>query len=83
MVHNATLMLALRFLQAIGVCAAAVTWQAMVADYYPAQRTNRIFATIMPLVGLSPALAPLLAAGCWCTSSGKPSSPPCSPSLCC
>ncbi|MFP2006217.1 purine nucleoside transporter PunC [Klebsiella pneumoniae] len=59
-VHNATLMLALRFLQAIGVCAAAVTWQAMVADYYPAQRTNRIFATIMPLVGLSPALAPLL-----------------------
>ena len=56
-VHNATLMLALRFLQAIGVCAAAVTWQAMVADYYPAQRTNRIFATIMPLVGLSPALA--------------------------
>ncbi|MBN0764388.1 hypothetical protein JTM21_38625, partial [Pseudomonas aeruginosa] len=35
----------------------------MVADYYPAQRTNRIFATIMPLVGLSPALAPLL--GSW------------------
>lgn len=82
-VHNATLMLALRFLQAIGVCAAAVTWQAMVADYYPAQRTNRIFATIMPLVGLSPALARCWAAGCWCTSSGKPSSPPCSPSLCC
>ncbi len=50
-------------LQAIGVCAAAVTRQAMVADYYPAQRTNRIFATIMPLVGLSPALAPLL--GSW------------------
>lgn len=39
-VHNATLMLALRFLQAIGVCAAAVTWQAMVTDYYPAQRTK-------------------------------------------
>ena len=57
--------------------------QAMVADYYPAQRTNRIFATIMPLVGLSPALARCWAAGCWCTSSGKPSSPPCSPSLCC
>ncbi len=82
-VHNAILMLALRFLQAIGVCAAAVTWQAMVTDYYPAQRTNRIFATIMPLVGLSPALAPLLVAGYWCTSSGKPSSPPCLPSLCC
>lgn len=62
-VRNATLMLVLRFVQAIGVCAAAVTWQAMVTDYYPAQRTNRIFATIMPLVGLSPALAPLL--GSW------------------
>lgn len=62
-VQNATMMLALRFVQAIGVCAAAVTWQAMVTDYYPAQRTNRIFATIMPLVGLSPALAPLL--GSW------------------
>ncbi|HCR58314.1 MAG TPA: Bcr/CflA family multidrug efflux MFS transporter [Raoultella sp.] len=62
-VEDATLMLTLRFVQAIGVCAAAVTWQAMVTDYYPAQRTNRIFATIMPLVGLSPALAPLL--GSW------------------
>ncbi|MGQ4686159.1 purine nucleoside transporter PunC [Klebsiella aerogenes] len=62
-VRDATLMLVLRFVQAIGVCAAAVTWQAMVTDYYPTQRTNRIFATIMPLVGLSPALAPLL--GSW------------------
>lgn len=62
-VRDATTLLVLRFVQAVGVCAAAVTWQAMVADYYPAQRTNRIFATIMPLVGLSPALAPLL--GSW------------------
>lgn len=62
-VRDTSLMLALRFIQALGVCAAAVTWQAMVTDYYPAQRTNRIFAAIMPLVGLSPALAPLL--GSW------------------
>ena len=62
-VRDGTTLLVLRFVQAIGVCAAAVTWQAMVTDYYPAQRTNRIFATIMPLVGLSPALAPLL--GSW------------------
>ena len=40
--------------------------QALVTDYYPASRTNRIFATIMPLVGLSPALAPLL--GSWITA---------------
>lgn len=62
-VHDATWLLVLRFIQAVGVCAAAVTWQALVTDYYPASRTNRIFATIMPLVGLSPALAPLL--GSW------------------
>lgn len=59
-VRDAAWLLALRFIQAVGVCAAAVTWQALVTDYYPASRTNRIFATIMPLVGLSPALAPLL-----------------------
>lgn len=62
-VRDATWLLALRFVQAVGVCAAAVTWQALVTDYYPANRTNLIFATIMPLVGLSPALAPLL--GSW------------------
>ena len=62
-VRDGTTLLVLRFVQAVGVCAAAVTWQAMVTDYYPAHRTNRIFATIMPLVGLSPALAPLL--GSW------------------
>ncbi len=62
-VQDAVWLLVLRFVQAVGVCAAAVTWQALVTDYYPAQRTNRIFATIMPLVGLSPALAPLL--GSW------------------
>lgn len=62
-VRDATMMLVLRFIQAVGVCAATVTWQAMVTDYYPAHRVNRIFATIMPLVGLSPALAPLL--GSW------------------
>lgn len=62
-VRDATTLLALRFVQAVGVCAAAVSWQTLVTDYYPAQRVNRIFATIMPLVGLSPALAPLL--GSW------------------
>ncbi|EOS4876649.1 purine nucleoside transporter PunC [Escherichia coli] len=62
-VENAAMLLVLRFVQAVGVCAAAVIWQALVTDYYPSQKVNRIFATIMPLVGLSPALAPLL--GSW------------------
>lgn len=62
-VENVTQLLVLRFIQAVGVCSAAVSWQALVTDYYPAHRASRIFATIMPLVGLSPALAPLL--GSW------------------
>lgn len=62
-VENVTQLLILRFIQAAGVCSAAVSWQALVTDVYPARRASRIFATIMPLVGLSPALAPLL--GSW------------------
>lgn len=53
----------LRFIQAIGVCSAAVTWQAIVVDRYRDGKANRVFASIMPLVALSPALAPLL--GAW------------------
>lgn len=54
-------LLSLRLLQAIGVCAPAVIWQAMVIQRYPT-RSQQIFATIMPLVALSPALAPQLGA---------------------
>ncbi|WP_316819170.1 purine nucleoside transporter PunC [Pedobacter nyackensis] len=55
-------LLLLRVVQAIGVCAAAVCWQALVVERYPREETNRIFATIMPLVALSPALAPVMGA---------------------
>lgn len=54
-------LLLLRLIQAIGVCAPAVIWQAMVMQRYSA-RSQQIFATIMPLVALSPALAPQLGA---------------------
>ncbi|MEN5015660.1 purine nucleoside transporter PunC [Erwinia sp. Eh17-17] len=62
-VESAPWLLALRFVQAVGVCAAAVSWQALVVDRYSGPQANRVFATIMPLVALSPALAPLL--GAW------------------
>ncbi len=62
-VTDVRMMLALRFVQAVGVCAAAVSWQALVVDRYPQAQANKVFATIMPLVALSPALAPLL--GAW------------------
>ncbi|MFS2223636.1 purine nucleoside transporter PunC [Pantoea sp. B65] len=63
LVQDATLLLVLRFIQAVGVCSAAVSWQALVVDRYHGAQANRVFATIMPLVALSPALAPLL--GAW------------------
>ncbi|OWF86053.1 Bcr/CflA family multidrug efflux transporter [Yersinia kristensenii] len=62
-VETATQLLVLRFIQAVGVCSAAVSWQALVVDRYHSSKVNRVFATIMPLVALSPALAPLL--GAW------------------
>lgn len=62
-VESARWLLAMRFVQAVGVCAAAVSWQALVVDRYSGPQANRVFATIMPLVALSPALAPLL--GAW------------------
>ncbi|MDL4913945.1 MAG: purine nucleoside transporter PunC [Enterobacterales bacterium endosymbiont of Blomia tropicalis] len=65
-VTDVIFMLALRFIQAVGVCAAAVSWQALVVDRYPQARANKVFATIMPLVALSPALAPLF--GAWLIS---------------
>ncbi|CQH29236.1 purine nucleoside transporter PunC [Yersinia frederiksenii] len=62
-VETALQLLILRFIQAVGVCSAAVSWQALVVDRYRDGKANRVFATIMPLVALSPALAPLL--GAW------------------
>ncbi|QHF43840.1 Bcr/CflA family multidrug efflux transporter [Pseudomonas sp. S35] len=61
-VETAAQLLGLRFMQAIGVCCAAVSWQALVIDRYPADKAHRVFASIMPLMSLSPALAPLLGA---------------------
>ncbi|KAA8716963.1 purine nucleoside transporter PunC [Morganella psychrotolerans] len=61
-------LLLLRFVQAVSVCSAAVTWQALVIDRYDSHRAQRVFAAIMPLVALSPALAPLL--GAWLLNHG-------------
>lgn len=52
-------LLTLRFIQAFGVCAPAVIWQAMAISRYQ-DKSQHIFATIMPLVALSPAIAPQL-----------------------
>ncbi|TKB48866.1 Bcr/CflA family multidrug efflux MFS transporter [Ferrimonas sediminicola] len=53
-------LLTLRALQALGVSAAAVIWQAMVVGEKSDREAQRLFASIMPLVALTPALAPQL-----------------------
>ncbi|QDJ13206.1 Bcr/CflA family multidrug efflux transporter [Mergibacter septicus] len=60
--RNIQLFLIARFLQALGACSATVIWQAVVVDRYPNKISEHIFATIIPLVALSPALAPLAGA---------------------
>ncbi|QAV24470.1 purine nucleoside transporter PunC [Proteus hauseri] len=67
-VDSATSLLAMRFLQAFGVCSAAVIWQALVIDRFDESRSQHVFALIMPLVALSPALAPLI--GAWFLQHG-------------
>ncbi len=59
LIDNVWELLGLRFIQAIGVCAPAVIWQAIVIKRYSSS-SQQIFATLMPLVALSPALAPQL-----------------------
>ncbi|MFT6984774.1 MAG: Bcr/CflA subfamily drug resistance transporter [Psychromonas sp.] len=49
-----------RFIQAVGACGSTIIWQAFVIEKYDSKTSQRVFATIMPLVALSPALAPLL-----------------------
>jgi Bcr/CflA subfamily drug resistance transporter len=51
-----------RFIQAAGACGSTIIWQAFVMEKYDAKTSQKVFATIMPLVALSPALAPLLGA---------------------
>ncbi|MGF1692926.1 purine nucleoside transporter PunC [Photobacterium kagoshimensis] len=62
MAPNVEILLFTRFLQALGACSATVVWQAVVIDRYEGKVSERVFATIMPLVALSPALAPLAGA---------------------
>ncbi|QIR14684.1 purine nucleoside transporter PunC [Shewanella aestuarii] len=51
-----------RFFQAIGVCSASVIWQALVIEKYDADESQKVLSNIMPLVALSPAVAPLIGA---------------------
>ena len=53
-------LVALRFLQALGGCAAAVAAMAMVRDFFAPEESARIFSLLMLILGVSPLLAPTI-----------------------
>jgi MFS transporter, DHA1 family, multidrug resistance protein len=59
-VTEINIFIGLRFLQAVGSCAATVTSVAMVRDLFPVKDIPKIFSKLMLIVGLSPMLAPTI-----------------------
>lgn len=57
-VHTIDSLVALRFVQAIGSCAAAVASIAMVRDLFPVKDNAKVFSLLMLVVGVSPMIAP-------------------------
>jgi DHA1 family bicyclomycin/chloramphenicol resistance-like MFS transporter len=57
-VHNIDQLIALRFVQAIGSCAAAVASVTLVRDLFPVKDSAKVFALLMLVVGVSPMVAP-------------------------
>src|SRR3954452_21973274 len=52
--------IALRFVQAIGGCAAQVAALAMVRDFFPARESAKVFSLLFLIIGVSPLLAPTI-----------------------
>ncbi|MGX1850110.1 multidrug effflux MFS transporter [Streptomyces sp. NPDC055299] len=57
---NIAVFAAARLLQALGAGAGLVLARAIVGDLYGQQTAARVFTTIMPVVGASPAISPLM-----------------------
>jgi len=53
-------LIALRFIQAVGSCAAGVAAMAMVRDLFPVEENAKVFALLMLVVGASPMVAPTI-----------------------
>lgn len=59
-VSNIDTFILLRFIQAIGSCAATVASVAMVRDLFPVKDIPKVFSLLMLVLGLSPMLAPTI-----------------------
>ncbi len=61
------MLVAMRFIQAIGACAATVAANAMVRDLFPVEDNAKVFSMLMLILGVSPIIAPT--AGSYITST--------------
>ena len=52
------MLVAVRFIQAIGACAATVAANAMVRDLFPVEENAKVFSMLMLILGVSPIIAP-------------------------
>ncbi|MDB5017859.1 MAG: Bcr/CflA family drug resistance efflux transporter [Mucilaginibacter sp.] len=57
-VTSIEMLIALRFIQAVGSCAAGVASMAMVRDIFPVKDNAKIFALLILILGVSPMIAP-------------------------
>lgn len=57
-VHQLDMLIGLRFVQALGSCAATVGAVVLVRDLFPARDSARVFALLMLVMSVSPLLAP-------------------------
>ncbi|WP_314153999.1 multidrug effflux MFS transporter [Rouxiella badensis] len=53
-------LLALRLAQAVGASASIVLGRAIIGDLFSKEEAGKIFLTLFPIVGMSPALAPMI-----------------------
>lgn len=60
LVQSADMLIALRFLQALGGCAGMVASRAMVRDLFSVEDNAKVFSMLMLVVGVSPIIAPTL-----------------------
>ncbi|HEX7673626.1 MAG TPA: multidrug effflux MFS transporter [Bdellovibrio sp.] len=56
--HNVETLIAFRFIQALGGCAASVSAVAMVRDFFSIKESSKVFSLLVLILGASPLLAP-------------------------
>ena len=58
--NSIEMLIALRFVQAIGACAGSIAATAMVRDFFPPEENAKIFSFLMLVLSVSPMLAPTI-----------------------